>query len=138
MNQTKLSIGHRTSDFCAKIVRSWSFVMVQMAFIAVWIIINQARLFNFDPAPFDLLRLVLTIESSFIGSILLMSQSRQSTIDRKMSFNDYIINWAAKKELDQMLPLIKADHSKMEEVLVILKRETLSAHDPIESLDKHK
>src|SRR5271163_3803050 len=117
---TNSTIGERTSDFFSKLVRSWSFVLSQMAFIVFWILLNTTK-FHFDPYPFEGLKLILIIEASFMGSMILMSQYRQFSIDRKITYKDFLINWIAKKEVDQMLPLIRDDHGKMLEVLALLK-----------------
>jgi CRP/FNR family transcriptional regulator, cyclic AMP receptor protein len=117
----KITPSQRASDFFTKLFRSWNFVSSQAVFIAVWIILNTSK-FSFDPYPFDLLKLVLLIEILFMGSIMLMNQNRQSGIDRKISFHDYAINYAAKKELEKMLPLVRDDHTLMAEALDILKK----------------
>lgn len=116
----QITPAQRTSDFFVKLFRSWKFVISQVVFIAVWMVFNTGR-FTFDPYPFDLLKLILLIEILFMGSIMLMNQNRQSGIDRKISFHDYAINYAAKRELEKMLPLIQDDHVLMAEVLDILK-----------------
>lgn len=119
---TNSTIGDRTSDFFSKLIRSWRFVLSQMGFIAFWILLNTTR-FHFDPYPFEGLKLVLIIEASFMGSMILMNQYRQCSIDRKITYKDFLINWSAKREVDQMLPLIRDDHRKMLEVLALLKKD---------------
>lgn len=52
-----------------------------------------------------------------------MNQHRQSRLDRKLSYHDFFVNLEAKKEVDQILPLIKDEHRKMVEVLDILKKD---------------
>lgn len=111
-SRSKLTASQRTSDACAKLLRSWRFVIAQLLFIGIWIALNGFHITHFDPAPFDILKLILIIESSFMGSMLLMSQNRQSNIDRKIAFQDYAINWGSKKELDQILGILKAEHSQ--------------------------
>jgi uncharacterized membrane protein len=85
--------------------------------------LNTNKVVHFDPFPFDILKLILTIEASFMGSMLLMSQHRQSTVDRKIAYQDYVINWSLKKEVDKMVPIVKEDHGKMDEMLDILKKD---------------
>ena len=80
---------------------------------------------HFDPYPFDGLKLILTIEASFMGSMILMNQYRQSSIDRNLTYKDFLVNWVAKREVDQILPLVRDDHRKMIEVLELLKKDKL-------------
>jgi uncharacterized membrane protein len=122
-SRSKLTKSQRASDFCARLVRSWSFVIGQLVFIAVWILLNGLHITHFDKFPFDTLKLILVVESSFMGSMILMSQNRRSNIDRKLSYQDYAINYGAKKEIDQILPLIKDDHRKLAELLDALKKD---------------
>lgn len=110
------TVGQRVVDIVSAVIRSWSFVFCQMIFIAAWIIINhQNPSIAFDDKSFDILRLVLTIESSFIGSVLLMAQHRQSEKDRKMLYTDYVINQQTYKEMRQIHPLIDELHKKNQE-----------------------
>jgi len=98
-----------------------------MTLIIAWIILNTSvKMNHFDPYPFDGLKLILTIEASFMGSIILMNQYRQSSIDRTLNYKDFLVNWVAKREVDQILPLVKDDHRKMIEVLELLKKERQS------------
>jgi len=122
----KSTLGERTSDFFSKLVRSWGFVIFQMIMIVAWIILNTSLKMNhFDPYPFDGLKLILTIEASFMGSMILMNQYRQSSIDRNLTYKDFLVNWVAKREVDQILPLVRDDHRKMIEVLELLKKDKL-------------
>lgn len=124
------TIGQRGTDLFSSIIRSWKFVLFQLTFISLWILLNGTRLVHLDPYPFDMLKLILTVEISFIGSIILMSQNRQAAIDRRIVYQDYIINYQMKKEVDQILPLVRKDHANMGEVLDILKKEKAHLDKP--------
>lgn len=126
----KSTMGERTSDFFSKLVRSWGFVLFQVFAIAVWIMLNTTKI-HLDPYPFEGLKLALIIEASFMGSMILMNQYRQSSIDRRITYKDFLINWVAKKEVDKILPLVKDDHRNMIEVLELLRKEKL----PVDKTD---
>jgi uncharacterized membrane protein len=107
------TLGQRVADTVSAIIRSWTFVICQMIFIAAWIIVNHHfPTIAFDNKSFDILRLVLTIESSFIGSVLLMAQHRQSEKDRKIIYSDYILDRQIYKEVREIHPLIEDLHKK--------------------------
>ena len=58
-------MGQKVADFVAKTIRSWTFVIFQVIFIAVWITINRNNpSIAWDNRSFDILRLVIAIESS--------------------------------------------------------------------------
>jgi uncharacterized membrane protein len=101
-------MGQHFADVVAGVIRSWFFVFTQMFFIGGWVLINHYLPFiAWDNKSFDILRLVLTIESSFIGSILLMNQHYQSEKDRKVVYSDYYIDLQIRQELREMRPLLE-------------------------------
>jgi uncharacterized membrane protein len=86
-----------------------------MIFIIVWLAYNHFFPSHaFDNPAYDVLRLVLTIEASFIGSVLLMHQHRQAALDRRITLSDYVVELQIQREIKQLHPLIAALHSDME------------------------
>jgi uncharacterized membrane protein len=106
VSQNKLA--NHPSDFFVKLFRSWKFVILQLAFIAIWIVLNTIHLVSFDPWPFNGLKLALLIEVLFMGSMILMNQSRQSGLDRKIIFQDYIAELSIKKEIEKIRETLDA------------------------------
>jgi uncharacterized membrane protein len=99
----KATFGERFADRVARIVRSWTFIFVQLLFIAFWIIFNMKfPNLAFDDKSFNILRLVLTIEASFTGSILLMTQHRQSQKDRAIVYSDYVLDSKIYKKVKKL------------------------------------
>jgi uncharacterized membrane protein len=104
------NIGERCSDSVAAIVGSWSFIIIQALIFAIWILLNIFAWINaWDPYPFILLNLVLAFQASFTAPIIMMSQNRQSEIDRKRAENDYNINIKAELEIELL-------HKKIDEL----------------------
>jgi uncharacterized membrane protein len=95
-----ITLGQKFADWVAQVVRSWLFVTCQIIFIAGWIFwVHFHPGTTMDDRSFDILRLILTIEGSFVGSILLMNQHRQSEKDRRIIYNDYILDHRIYKEV---------------------------------------
>lgn len=105
-----MPLGQRVANLVASIIRSWLFVFGQLTFIALWMLLNHYPSLSFDAFPFEKLRIILSIESSFIGSILLMSQHYQGKKDREMAYNDYQLDIEMEKEMSEMYPMIKEIH----------------------------
>ena len=106
--KVKPSIGQRVSDRVAKVIRSWTFILVQVVLITAWMLITRfCPSIAWDDNAFDVLRLVLAIEGSFIGSILLMAAHRQSDIDRRVVYNDFCMELKIRRELKEMRPMIE-------------------------------
>ncbi len=111
-----MELGQRVADFVARTIRSWIFVILQAIFIAAWIIINRNNpSIAWDNHSFDILRLVIAIESSFIGSLLLMSQHSTAMKDRKVIHNDYYVDLKIWQEMREVKPKIDAIYKEMEE-----------------------
>ncbi len=99
--KNEMSLGQRVSDRVATIVGSWTFILTQSTFLALWIVVNlTAWIGHWDPYPFILLNLVLSFQAAFTAPIIMMSQNRQSEIDRQHAEHDYQINVKAELEIE--------------------------------------
>jgi uncharacterized membrane protein len=96
-----LTVGERWADRVAATVGSWRFVMIQSALLTIWIILNiTAYIQHWDPYPFILLNLMLSFQAAYTAPIIMMSQNRQSTVDRQDSQYDYEVNLKAELEIE--------------------------------------
>ena len=101
----------KAADKVAAIVGSWRFILIQSSILSLWIVLNViAWHYRWDPYPFILLNLVLSFQAAFTAPIIMMSQNRQSEIDRKRAENDYQINTKAEEEIREM-------HAKLDEII---------------------
>lgn len=102
------SYGEYLADRIASVVGSWRFIVIQSMLLLLWMGVNLAAwAWRWDPYPFILLNLVLSFQAAFTAPIILMSQNRQSDIDRHKAQLDYDVN--LKAELD-----IEALHEKVD------------------------
>lgn len=98
-----ITLGERVSDRVVAVVGSWTFIITQSVLLAFWIVINiTAWIQHWDPYPFILLNLALSFQAAFTAPIIMMSQNRQSCIDRQRAENDYNINIKAELEIEQL------------------------------------
>lgn len=105
----------RISDALTAMVGSWPFIICQAAMLLLWIMLNVlAWIKAWDPYPFILLNLVLSFQAAFTAPIIMMSQNRQSAIDRQRAENDYDINIKAELEIEQLHE--KIDLLRMQEM----------------------
>lgn len=81
----KMTFGQRIADRVANIVGSWPFIITQSLVLCFWITWNSnaPKAKRFDPGPFVLMNLVLSTQAAFATPLILMSQKRQSEIDRQ-------------------------------------------------------
>ena len=108
-----LSFGERVSDRVAGVVGSWRFVIIQSVVMVVWLAVNiVAWTEHWDPYPFILLNLVLSFQAAYTAPVILMSQNRQSAIDRDAAEHDYDVNLKAELEIEllhQKLDLLREE-----------------------------
>jgi uncharacterized membrane protein len=97
------SFGEKSSDALTKKMGSWTFIIIFLFFLSLWITINVlAWTKNWDPYPFILLNLLLSCLAAIQAPIILMSQNRQSQKDRIRSEYDYAVNRKAEREIEQI------------------------------------
>jgi len=117
-----LSIGQRLADRVAAFGGSWTFILIFMAVLAVWIGFNTwiLRSRAFDPYPYILMNLVLSCIAALQAPVIMMSQNRTTTRDRVQARNDYQINLKAELEIrhlhEKMDHLLKQQHSRLLEI----------------------
>ena len=118
-----LTLGERLSDLVAATVGSWRFIMIQSGLLVAWLIANAAFGGNaWDPYPFILLNLMLSFQAAYTAPIIMMSQNRQSDIDRIRSIADYQVNIRAEAEislLHEKLDLLR--EQQVAELISLLK-----------------
>jgi uncharacterized membrane protein len=127
-----LSFGQRLADAVAKFGGSWTFILVFAAVLFSWVALNSLVLArsgaSFDPYPYILLNLVLSMVAALQAPIIMMSQNRQAAKDRLDAAHDYEVN--LKAELD-----IIALHEKVDELRDRQWQELLSLqHEQIQLL----
>jgi uncharacterized membrane protein len=111
--------GALIADWVAKTVGSWRFIIIQSIILGIWIILNLiAFVDHWDPYPFILLNLVLSFQAAYAAPIIMMSQNRQSEIDRRHAEHDYRIN--VKAELEIELLHNKIDALREQEILKLI------------------
>lgn len=110
--------GQRLADRVAATIGSWRFIIFQSTMIAIWITGNVLSGSGaWDPYPFILLNLLLSFQAAYTAPAIMMSQNRQSELDRRHAQNDYEIN--VKAELEIELLHEKIDLMKEKELLAL-------------------
>lgn len=109
--ETGTSAGQRAADAVAAFGGSWTFIALFGAVLVSWVVLNSLVLAgygrSFDPYPYILLNLFLSMLAAAQAPIILMSQNRQAEKDRLAAAHDYEVN--LKAELEIMLLHEKLD-----------------------------
>jgi uncharacterized membrane protein len=89
----KMTLSQKMADKVASFGGSWVFISIFACVMVIWILLNSFILikFNssFDPYPYILLNLVLSMLAAIQAPIILMSQNRQAYRDRPSAEHDY-------------------------------------------------
>jgi uncharacterized membrane protein len=77
-------LGARVADRLAAGMGSWPFIIIQSVLLLIWVAINYYGLFvkRWDVYPFILLNLLLSLQATYAGPIVLLAGNRQSQKDR--------------------------------------------------------
>jgi uncharacterized membrane protein len=88
---------------------SMSFIWVHALWFGIWIILSLVPdIKHFDPYPFQLLTLVVSLEAIFLSTFILISQNRQSRLAERRSHLDLQINLLSEQENTKILTMLEA------------------------------
>ncbi len=102
----RLTLWQRVSDVIATVSAGAAFTLFHVFWFGGWVVVNLLagwgllpKSFGFDPYPFGLLTMVVSLEAIFLSTFVLVSQNRQSERDRLRVDLDYQINLKAETEI---------------------------------------
>jgi len=113
--EEKLSILQRISDWVAWFSGSLQFLLLHAAWFIFWVSWNMLLPDDqrFDPFPFGLLTMIVSLEAIFLSCIVLISQNRQVAKDKIRNDIEYDINVKAELEVTHLHEKIDHIHEQM-------------------------
>jgi uncharacterized membrane protein len=122
----QLTTGQRAADWIAAKVGSWEFIIGQSTLLTLWAVLNvTAWVRHWDPYPFILMNLVLSLQAAYTAPMIMMSQNRKADRDRIEAHIDYEINQKAETEIKIILDNLEAQNVVIAEIHKMLEE----AHD---------
>jgi CRP/FNR family transcriptional regulator, cyclic AMP receptor protein len=119
--EERTTLGERIADSVARFGGSWAFIITFAVILAVYSSVNVAlRGRAWDPYPFILLNLFLSMLAAVQAPVIMMSQNRQDAKDRLRSELDFEVNRRAEAEIQSLshrLALMTDQLSDIEEVI---------------------
>ena len=127
--EEQLTMIERTADWIAWFSGSMPFLTLNTAWFLAWILINSFDLGirQFDPYPFGLLTMIVSLEAIFLSIFVLISQNRQAEKDRVRSNIDYEVNVKAEMEVAFLHEKTDRLYEKMQEQFSRLEKTTASS-----------
>ena len=122
--ERKLSPLERAADWIAWFSGSIQFLVLTAVWFAVWIAINTLPLgiAVFDPFPFGLLTMIVSLEAIFLSCFVLISQNRQVEKEHLRSDIEYEVNIKAEMEIAHLHEKTDRMNEQVLEKLAVVER----------------
>jgi uncharacterized membrane protein len=105
----KRTLGERAADWISARVGSMGFLVLNVVWFAVWIVINLGLIPGvppFDPFPFGFLTMIVSLEAIVLSIFVLIAQNRSERIDELREEVDLQIDMIAEEELTKLLRMV--------------------------------
>jgi len=124
--EERSTIGQRIADRVASFGGSWTFIIIYLSFLIVWMAFNTFFLIHygsgengaqFDPYPYILLNLMLSMTAALQAPIIMMSQNRAAEKDRLAAEQDFRVNLKSELMLEELMRKSSARDAQLQEVV---------------------
>src|SRR5271168_1309566 len=123
--EEKSTFGERIADSVAGFGGSWTFIIIFLTALVIYSAINIAlRNQAWDPYPFILLNLFLSMLAAIQAPVIMMSQNRQDTKDRLRSELDFEVNRRAESEIQSLCQKLNSLDDKIDDIGELLRAKT--------------
>jgi uncharacterized membrane protein len=109
------SVHDRIADTITSSAGRMGFVYVHIVWFGLWILLNTGRVGvqAFDPFPYGLLTMIVSLEAIFLSAVVLISQNRLSEDMERRADLDLHIGLLTEHELTRVLQMLDAIQRKM-------------------------
>jgi CRP/FNR family cyclic AMP-dependent transcriptional regulator len=124
--EEEMTFGERIADTVARFGGSWTFIILFAVVLMIYTIVNLLlRGRAWDPYPFILLNLFLSMLAAIQAPVIMMSQNRQDTKDRVRGELDYDVNRRAEFEIQALSNKLNLLNDKLGDVDDLLREQLL-------------
>jgi uncharacterized membrane protein len=121
--EEEATFGERVADSVARFGGSWSFIILFLVFLGVYSYVNVfLGRKAWDPYPFILLNLFLSMLAALQAPVIMMSQNRQDTKDRLRGELDFAVNRRAESEIQGLSQKLNLLDDKIGDLEALLRR----------------
>src|SRR5205807_3869873 len=115
--ESEMTFGERIADAVARFGGSWTFIIAFAVVLCVYTAVNRFLRGNaWDPYPFILLNLFLSMLAAIQAPVIMMSQNRQDPKDRLRGELDYDVNRRAESEVQSLSRKLNLVIDKMDDI----------------------
>jgi len=128
--EERATIGQRIADKVASFGGSWTFIIIYLSFLVGWMALNSFVLLHygrgengaqFDPYPYILLNLMLSMTAALQAPIIMMSQNRAAEKDRLAAEQDFKVNLKSELMLEELIRKQRARDIQIDQLNSALK-----------------
>lgn len=129
--EAQSTIGQRIADKVASFGGSWTFIIIYVTFLAAWMGVNTFVLVHYgrgengaqwDPYPYILLNLMLSMTAALQAPIIMMSQNRAAEKDRLAAEQDFKVNLKSELMLEELIRKQRERDAQFDQLNAALKR----------------
>src|SRR5258705_84544 len=115
--EKEMTFGERIADSVAGFGGSWTFILTFLSVLVIYTAVNIIlRKSAWDPYPFILLNLFLSMLAAIQAPVIMMSQNRQDTKDRLRGELDYDVNRRSESEIQGLARKLNALDDKLSDI----------------------
>jgi uncharacterized membrane protein len=101
----------RISDVITKFSGSMAFVYIHAVWFGLWILLNVGlihipHISEFDPFPFSLLTMIVSLEAILLSTFVLISQNRLAQVNERRAELDLQVNLLAEQKATKILDML--------------------------------
>src|ERR1700729_1486605 len=116
------TLGERIADTVAGFGGSWTFILIFLSALVIYTAVNiMLQHKAWDPYPFILLNLFLSMLAAIQAPVIMMSQNRQDKKDRLRSELDFDVNRRAEAEIQQLSRKLSQLDEKIDDMSTLLR-----------------
>ena len=128
--EERSTIGQRVADQVASFGGSWTFIIIYVGFLLSWMGLNTFVLVHYghgeggaqyDPYPYILLNLMLSMTAALQAPIIMMSQNRAAEKDRLAAEQDFKVNLKSELMLEELMRKSQGREAQISQLVELVK-----------------
>jgi uncharacterized membrane protein len=128
--EERSTIGQRVADRVASFGGSWTFIIIYVSFLVGWMGLNTFVLVHYghgengaqyDPYPYILLNLMLSMTAALQAPIIMMSQNRAAEKDRLAAEQDFKVNLKSELMLEELMRKSQGREAQIGQLVELVK-----------------
>ena len=128
--EERSTIGQRVADRVASFGGSWTFIIIYVSFLVAWMGLNTFVLVHYghgengaqyDPYPYILLNLMLSMTAAVQAPIIMMSQNRAAEKDRLAAEQDFKVNLKSELMLEELMRKSQGREAQIGQLVELVK-----------------